>query len=97
MNNGAPIELGTRFRADVDGVVSGVRFYKVAGNTGTHTGSLWSNAGVLLATGTFSGETGSGWQTLTFSSPVAVTANTTYVVSYFDPTGHYSGDLQYFA
>ena len=33
-----------RFRPDVDGVVNGVRFYKGAGNTGTHTGSLWTDS-----------------------------------------------------
>ena len=45
--------------------------------------SLWSSTGTLLATGTFSNETASGWQELDFSSPVAVTAGTTYVASYF--------------
>ena len=67
-----------------------MRFYKGAGNTGTHVGNLWSSSGTLLATATFSGESASGWQQVTFSSPVAVTANTTYVASYFAPNGHYS-------
>ena len=48
----------------------------------------------LLATGTFTGETASGWQTLQFASPVAVTADTTYVASYFAPNGHYSADAE---
>src|SRR5438552_11812080 len=52
------------------------------GDTSTHTGSLWSSTGTLLATGTFSGETASGWQRLDFSTPVAIAANTTYVASY---------------
>src|SRR5262249_53679910 len=43
-----------------------------------------------LASGTFSNETASGWQELDFSSPVAVTAGTTYVASYFTSTGHYA-------
>ena len=33
------------------------RFYKGTGNNGTHTGSLWSATGTLLATGTFTNET----------------------------------------
>ena len=86
----SPLELGVKFRADVDGYVKGVRFYKAAGNTGTHTGSLWSSSGQQLATATFSGETASGWQQVVFSEPVAVTANTTYVASYFAPNGNYS-------
>jgi hypothetical protein len=84
------VSLGVKFRADNDGLVRGVRFYKSALNTGTHVGSLWSATGTLLAQGTFTGETASGWQALTFASPVAVTAGTTYVVSYLAPSGHYS-------
>jgi hypothetical protein len=70
--------------------VIGVRFYKETDNTGSHIGSLWSSTGSLLATGTFSGETASGWQELDFTSPVAITAGTTYVVSYHTNVGHYA-------
>jgi hypothetical protein len=42
------IELGLRFKSNVAGYVTGVRFYKSAQNTGTHTGSLWDNNGKLL-------------------------------------------------
>jgi len=31
-----------------------------------------------------------------FSSPVAVTAGTTYVASYYAPVGHYSFDSEFF-
>ena len=91
------VELGVRFRSDVDGYVSGVRFYKGSANTGTHIGNLWSAAGARLATATFSGETASGWQQVNFATPVAVTANTVYVVSYYAPNGRYSADVGYFA
>jgi hypothetical protein len=46
---------------------------------------------------TFTNETASGWQTATFATPVAVTANATYVVSYLAPNGHYAGDNNFFA
>ena len=49
-------------------------------------------SGQLLARATFTGETASGWQQVTFSSPVIVNPNTTYVASYFAPAGHYSAD-----
>ncbi|MQY14353.1 hypothetical protein SRB5_45180 [Streptomyces sp. RB5] len=92
------LELGTRFSSAVDGQVTGVTFYKGAGNTGTHTGTLWAVDGQQqLATGTFTDETESGWQTLTFDDPVAVTAGTEYVVSYHAPNGHYSVDPGYFS
>jgi hypothetical protein len=84
------VNLGLRFRASSSGTIAGIRFYKESDNTGPHTGSLWSASGTLLATGTFSSESASGWQELDFSSPVAVTANTTYVVSYHTDTGHYA-------
>jgi hypothetical protein len=96
-NDGTPVELGMRFRSDVNGVVVGVRFYKASTNTGTHVGHLWTNTGTNLATVTFTNETASGWQQATFSSPVALTAGTTYVISYFAPKGHYSADSNYFA
>ena len=49
-DDGSAAELGLRFTPTVDGFVSGVRFYKGAGNGGTHTGSLWSTGGQQLAT-----------------------------------------------
>ncbi|MFI6662227.1 DUF4082 domain-containing protein [Streptomyces sp. NPDC050523] len=91
------VELGTRFTSSAAGWITGVTFYKGTGNTGTHTGSLWSDAGTLLASGTFTNETASGWQTLTFATPVAVTADTPYVVSYHAPNGNYAVDGGYFA
>jgi hypothetical protein len=90
------VELGLKFRADENGSITGVRFYKGSGNTGTHTGSLWSATGQLLARVTFANETISGWQQADFASPVAITANTTYVVSYHAPNGRFPVNLNYF-
>ena len=93
----APVELGVKFRTDVAGFISGIRFYKGPQNLGTHVGSLWSSSGALLATATFTSETASGWQQVNFSAPVAIAANTVYVASYFAPQGRYSSNGQYFA
>ncbi len=90
-------ELGVKFTSEVAGKVTGIRFYKATANTGTHIGSLWSANGTLLASATFSGESGSGWQQVSFSSPVAITANTTYVAAYLAPKGHYSDTSSGFA
>jgi hypothetical protein len=70
--------------------VTGLRFYKAAANTGTHVGTLWTSDGQVLGQATFSGETASGWQSLTFSTPVPIAADTTYVAGYLAPNGHYS-------
>ena len=106
-NSGAPppvadpdpgaVELGLRFRSDFNGFIMGLRFYKNAGNGGTHVGNLWTNSGTLLATATFTAESASGWQLVTFATPVAITANTTYVASYHTNVGHYGATSNYFA
>ena len=86
----AAVTLGVRFTPAVDGTVTGVAFYKGAGNTGQHTGTLWSATGAQLATATFAGESTSGWQTVTFSQPVPVKAGTQYVAAYRTSVGKYS-------
>ena len=37
----------------------------------------------------------SGWQTVTFATPVAVTPGTTYIASYYAPNGHYAATADY--
>ena len=97
VNDPAAAEVGVKFRSDAAGYVTGVRFYKGGRNTGPHTGSLWSATGQLLAQAAFSGESASGaWQTVTFATPVAVSAGVTYVASYHTATG-YAADPGYFA
>jgi Domain of unknown function (DUF4082)/Bacterial Ig domain len=95
--DGTSVNVGVKFRTDADGYVVGVRFYKSALNTGTHVGTLWTATGTPLASVTFSGESSFGWQQATFASPVLILANTTYVISYFAPNGHYAADLNAFA
>ena len=90
------VELGVKFRSDVDGTIAGIRFYKAAANTGTHIGNLWTSNGALLATATFSNETVSGWQQALFATPVTIASNTVYVASYHANNGHYSADGKYF-
>jgi hypothetical protein len=96
-SDSASVELGTKFRADVAGDVTAVRFYKSRANSGQHTGHLWRSDGTLLASVTFAGETSSGWQTATFGSPVRIAPGVTYVISYHTNVGHYAGDNGYFA
>ncbi|MFF1382992.1 DUF4082 domain-containing protein [Arthrobacter sp. NPDC058288] len=88
--DGGAYELGMKITPSVDGFITGVRFYKSTGNTGTHTGSLWNSSGQRLATATFTSESASGWQKVLFSQPVAVSAGQKYTVSYTAPKGHYA-------
>ena len=91
------VEIGMKFKADVNGTISAIRFYKSTANTGTHTAKLWSSGGSLLAKATFTSETASGWQQANFASPVNITAGKVYVASYYAPKGRYSASEQYFS
>jgi len=91
------VEVGVKFRSDQAGRITAIRFYKGAANTGTHVAHLWSSTGTLLATATFTGETGSGWQQVSLPTPVSIAANTTYVASYHANVGRYAADQNYFA
>jgi len=84
-----------KFRSDVSSVSTGIRFYKGAGNNGSHTGLLYSSSGALLAQATFSAESASGWQQVSFASPVNISANTTYIAALFTSSG-YASDRQFF-
>jgi hypothetical protein len=91
------VEVGVKIHADVSGLVKGVRFYKGTTNVGVHTGHLWNTSGNLLASVTFTNETATGWQEARFATPVAISAETTYIVSYHAPVGHYAFDNNYFS
>jgi hypothetical protein len=90
------VEVGVKFRSSVDGFIKGLRFYKGLANTGTHIGHLWTREGILLDEVTFVDETESGWQQVMFPSPIAISANTTYVASYFSSAGIYAYTNNYF-
>ncbi len=85
------VELGVKLRSSEAGYITGVRFYKADTNP-LHTVNLWDHAGNNLASANSTGESGSGWQTVSFAQPVAVSANTTYVASYLMPGGAFALD-----
>lgn len=96
-DNIAGIELGMKFRSNVNGYISAVRFYKGATSNGNFTGHLWTSSGTSLAVATLNLASGSGWQQINLATPVAITANTTYVVSYHSPGGYYPITNPYFS
>ena len=83
-------ELGMKFQTAVNGTITHLKYFRPANETGTHTGRLWSSSGSLLATANFTNETSSGWQTAALAIPLAVTANTTYIVSSNNNTAYAS-------
>ena len=95
-NDGLALALGVKFSTSSNGYITGLRFYKASGNTGTHIGQLYTLSGTLLAQATFTNETASGWQQVNLTNPVAVTAGTVYIVSYHSSAGNYSTTYNYF-
>lgn len=96
-NDASPVTLGVRFTSSADGFITGLRFFKSAGNTGTHVGTLYNSSGTALSSVTFTNESAQGWQTATLASAVPITAGSTYTAAYTAPNGHYSADSQFFA
>jgi Domain of unknown function (DUF4082)/Malectin domain/Fibronectin type III domain len=74
-------ELGTAFKSTNPGTLTHIRYYRAPSETGSHTGRVWSAAGVQLASVVFTGETASGWQQQALATPLAIAADTTYIVS----------------
>ena len=87
-NDPNAVELGVKFRSDEAGFITGLRFYKTAGNTRhPRRPSLDRRRHRADPPGgvTFTGESATGWQEVSFGAPVAIDANTTYVASYHAP------------
>ena len=61
-----------------------------------HVGHLWSSTGALLASATFTNESASGWQQVSFSSPVAIQANAVYIVSFSTGGGYFGITTNFF-
>jgi subtilase family serine protease len=90
-------ELGLKFTASESGEVTGARFYKESWMRGyTHVGKLWSSTGSILATATFTNESAFGWQQVNFARPVAIAANTVYIVSFSTGGGYYGITNRFF-
>ena len=70
------------------GSVTAVRYYASSVNTG-RTVKLWAPDGSQVGTATTT-QTGTGWRTATFSTPVAIAAGTTYTASYYAPVGRWA-------
>jgi hypothetical protein len=93
-NDGQGITLSTRLTSDVDGNVTGIRFYRAATAPTSAIGLLYSEAGAELARATF-GTLATGWNSVTFTTPVATTAGTYYRAAYWSssPYAYTSGQF----
>jgi hypothetical protein len=93
----ASVELGVRFSASKDIVVSGIRFYRGPKNAGPHVGHIWTPEGQVLRTVTFPDDDRTGWIEARFTTPLTVRADQRLIASYVAPKGQYAGDVNGFA
>ncbi len=102
--DGASHNMGVKLSTSRPVVLETVQFYKAALNTGTHVATLFAivptgfpNAGstVIVAQKTFTGETASGWQSLSLGFLLMPGVN--YTLATLMPVGHYSFTSGYFA
>lgn len=79
-------ELGTKFQAARDGLVTELRYYRGAEDaldTDARTLNLWDGSGAVLASVELESAPGqSGWQIAALDAPVAIESGATYVASY---------------
>ena len=94
-NDGKQLEVGVQFQSSVAGQITGLKFYRSASDTGPDVLTLWTATGTKLASATFTNTDASGWQTVALSTPVAISANTSYVASYHT-TGYYVATNYFF-
>lgn len=106
-NETVPVNIGTTFKSDGAGYVTGVKFYSPANAnpSGTNVGKLWAcnsatcalaSGGTELASVTFPTDTTAGWKTATFNTPVYISPDTYYIVTYFSQNGIYHASPNYF-
>lgn len=85
------IEVGVKFRSSVAGFIKGIRYY--VGSSGvsqSHTGKIYNaGTGTLVGSALFT-PNASGWQQVLFTTPLLITANTTYIASVYSPSGFYN-------
>jgi hypothetical protein len=90
--NDSDYELGTRFWSDVNGQISQVRLYTNASEGGVHTVRIWRVSGQTVVAGPYSWTVPSGstgWKTFTLPAPLAITANTDYIVAVSNSSDRY--------
>ncbi|GGN86372.1 hypothetical protein GCM10010112_67870 [Actinoplanes lobatus] len=98
-DDGTPgITFGTTVRATVDGYATGVRWYTTDTVSGTYIGALYqvdaaddpTPAGTELAQKTLAGPpSAGGWNSITFDSPVPITAGVLYRPATHSSAGRY--------
>jgi hypothetical protein len=92
---GTKATLGVKFWSSQSGTISAIRFYRTADSSNGYVARLYSAGGTVLGSATLSSDSCSVpcWEVANFASPIPISANTTYVASYYSAAGLGAGDL----
>ncbi len=93
-----PVELGVKFRSDVDGVVSAVRFFRKVPIDSGYAVRVWkASTGESIGTGIAIEGQGPtpGWQTVTVYPPAPIKAGEIYIASYYASQGSYVAETNF--
>lgn len=85
-------DLGTKFWTDVNGQITQVRLYVNATEGGDHSVRIWRVSDSTLLAGPFTWNITSGsegWKSFTLPTPLAIIANTDYIVSISNSSDQY--------
>ena len=106
-NDGQDITVGVKFKADFDGTINGIRFFKAELDDATTDeyvqlyalspdgGTTVQSLGKAFVP---AGQTltPGAWNEIPFPTPISITANTVYVAVYYSPTGFYNSTANSF-
>jgi hypothetical protein len=84
------LELGMKIVPNTNGYITALRFYKpLVSSDSSHIGHIWNAQGNLLATVNATNESDYGWQEATLVTPLRVTKDQLYILSFGLSTGDY--------
>jgi Domain of unknown function (DUF4082) len=85
----SPVTRGVKFWSSEPGTIAGIRFYRAVASPQGYIARLYGADGTYLGSAALAHESGPlpGWQEADFASPIPILANTTYVASYYCPSG----------
>ena len=100
-NDFAPVNLGVEFYVTSNASLTEIRWWQpsTGADVSTRTAGLYSvvsgGGNTLLGSAT-GAPSGSGWQTITFTTPIALTAGTRYRARIYHPAGGYPATGAYY-
>lgn len=91
VSNTRGAEVGMTFRSSQSGKVTAIRFYRAVDSYKGFTAKLYdANGNRMTSVSVASGQKVPGWIVAKLATPVAISANANYTVSYYSPNGRHA-------